>query len=69
MQLSWNAPSVAPECCDQYTVQLSTGSVNTTETFVAVPISDETITATVYCVDDGKKMVAKTEYMIINTSK
>ena len=69
MQLSWNAPSVAAECCAQYTVQLSTGTVyNTSETFVAVPIRDA-ITVTVHCVDHIGEMVTKTEYMTINTSK
>ena len=68
MQLSWNAPSVAPECCAQYTVQLSTRSVNTTETSVTMPIGNET-TANVHCVDEGGEMVTKTEDMTINTSK
>ena len=69
VRLSWNAPSVAAECCDQYTVQLSTGTVNTTETSVIVLIRNETVNATVYCVDNGGKMVTKTEDMTINTSK
>ena len=69
VRLSWNAPSVSSECCAQYTVQLSNGSVNITETSVTVPIGDETITATVYCVDHVGKMVTMTEDMTINTSK
>ena len=55
-------------CCAQYTVRLSTGTVNTTKTSVTVPIGVET-TATVYCVDNDEKMVTKTEEITINTSK
>ena len=70
VQLSWNAPSVANECCVQYTVQLSTGSVfNSSETSVTVPIEEESVTATVYCVDHVGEMVTKTEDIHINTSK
>ena len=72
VQLSWNAPSVAAECCAQYTVQLSNGSVyNTNETSVTVPIGneDKSVIATVYCVDHVGEMVAKTEDITINNSK
>ena len=70
MLLFWNAPSVAAECCAQYTVQLSTGSVfNTSETSVIVPIGKESITATVNCVDHVGEMVTKTKDITINTSK
>ena len=70
VQLSWNAPSVAAECCAQYTVQLSDGSVYTTsETTVTVPIGKESVTGTVNCVDHVGEMVTKTEDITINTSK
>ena len=70
MLLSWNAPSVAAECCAQYTVQLSNGSVyNTSETSFTVLIGKESVTATVHCVDYVGEMVTKTEKITINTSK
>ena len=69
VQLSWNAPSVAPECCAQYTVQLSTGTVyNTSETSVTVPIGKESISATINCIaHDGE--ISRSKQMIINSSK
>ena len=70
MQLSWNAPSVAAECCAQYTVQLSNGSVyNTFKTSITVPIGKESVTGAVHCVDHVGEMVTKTEDITINTSK
>ena len=70
VQLSWNGPSVAAECCAHYTVQLANGSVyNTSETSVTLMIGGEAITAIVYCVDKGGEMVTKTEDMTINSSK
>ena len=69
MQLSWNAPSVAPECCAQYTVQLSTGlDYNTSETSVTVPIGKESITATIDCIAHDGEM-SRSEDMTINNSK
>ena len=69
VQLSWNAPSVAPECCDQYLLRLSNGSVyNTSETSVTVSIGTESVTTTVDCIaHDGETL--QSEDMIINSSK
>ena len=68
MQLSWNPPVVAPQCCQHYTVQLSTGSVNNiSRTSVTVPIN-ESITAIVHCVDHLGENTSS-QVMTIDSSK
>ena len=52
MQLSWNPPVVAPQCCELYSVQLSTDeSLLSFSLTINVPIVEEPVTATVGCLD------------------
>ena len=70
VRLFWNPPVVAPECCNNYTVQLSAGSVsNITKLSVTVPIRDEAIDGTVYCVGGGGEIATKSGVLTINPSK
>ena len=70
MQLSWNPPIVAPECCDHYTVQLSTGSVFISyQTSITIPVETEQLNAMVYCVDHVGEMVSKSVDLTIDSSE
>ena len=55
MQLFWNIPSTASECCVHYAVRLSTNDnvtfSNDTSLNISVPIGNNPINATVYCID------------------
>ena len=52
MQLSWNPPVVAPQCCKHYTIQLSTKSpLFSSSLSINVSIVEKPVTATVYCID------------------
>ena len=52
VQLSWNPPVVAPECCQQYSVQLSTNESFFSDTLsINVPMGAQPVNATVYCID------------------
>ena len=70
LQLFWNVPSVAAECCHHYTIELSTGSVfKSFQTSISIPIGNEKYNATVYCVDHVGERVSKSINLTINSRK
>ena len=69
MQLSWNPPVVAPECCTHYKLSTNGPSLSaTTSLNISLALEKQPITAAVNCIDHlGDNTTSK--QMIIDSSK